>query len=151
VNGCVNRIDKFPTKDHSRELADRHAGNNTDIAAGRGTKVTTARPNEFIRQSNRRMPQRLLYAIFALSILCIGIADGLAWAQGGPPAAPVVVAPVIEREVASFRSFVGNVNPNRQSMIGSAVDGRVVEYLIRAGQQVEEGQPLAKLRTGTID
>ena len=72
-------------------------------------------------------------------------------AQPGRGPSPVVVAPVIEREVASFRSFIANVNPNRQSTIGSAVDGRVVEYLIKAGQRVEKDEPLAKLRTGTIE
>ena len=71
------------------------------------------------------------------------------WAQGGP--SPVVVAPVIQREVASQQSFVANVNPHRRTTIGSAVDGRVLEYLVNAGAAVEEDQPLAQLRTTTIE
>ena len=73
------------------------------------------------------------------------------WAQPGRGPAVVVVAPVIEREIASELSYVANVNPNRRSIIGSAVDGRVIEYLVRAGQAVDKDQPLAKLRTGTIE
>ena len=72
-------------------------------------------------------------------------------AQPGSGPAPVVVAPVIEREVASQTSFVANVNPNRRAVIGSAVDGRVIEFLVNAGQSVVSGEPLAKLRTGTIE
>jgi multidrug efflux pump subunit AcrA (membrane-fusion protein) len=73
-----------------------------------------------------------------------------AFGQGAGPA-PVVVAPVIEREVASSQTFVANVNPRRRSVIGSAVDGRVAEFLIDAGQEVDAGEPLAKLLTTTIE
>jgi multidrug efflux pump subunit AcrA (membrane-fusion protein) len=73
---------------------------------------------------------------------------GQAIGQGGP--ATVVVAPVIEREVTPTQSFVANVRPRRDSVIGSAVDGRVEHYLVNAGQAVKEGQELAQLRTRTI-
>ncbi len=86
--------------------------------------------------------------IFLFSLACL--VDPV-WAQPGRGPSPVVVAPVIERDVATYRSFIANVNPNRQSTVGSAVDGRVIEFLVKAGQRVEEGQPLAKLRTGTIE
>ena len=58
---------------------------------------------------------------------------------------------MIEREVASSQAFVANVNPHRRSVIGSAVDGRVEEFLVDAGQEVDVGQPLAQLRTKTIE
>jgi len=73
------------------------------------------------------------------------------FAQTGPGAAPVVVAAIIQRDVAEQTSFVANVNPNRRSIIGSAVDGRVIQFLVKAGQAVEEGEILAELRTGTIE
>jgi len=77
------------------------------------------------------------------------LASTVAWGQGGP--APVVVAAVIEREVVSSQPFVANVNPRRRSVIGSAANGRVAEFLVDAGQAVEENQPLAQLRTKTIE
>ena len=71
------------------------------------------------------------------------------YAQGGP--ALVEVVPVIEREVASGQTFVGTVTPPRRAVIGSAVDGRVVEVLIDEGDRVEKDQPLAQLLTATIE
>lgn len=79
--------------------------------------------------------------------LCLG--NKAAQGQGGP--ATVVVASVIEREVASSQPFVANVKPRRRTVIGSAVDGRVAEFFVDAGQAVEAGQPLAQLRTRTIE
>ncbi|MFK8112558.1 MAG: efflux RND transporter periplasmic adaptor subunit [Rubripirellula sp.] len=98
------------------------------------------------------MPQNTLSAP-----LCVALLTSLATllqttsvsGQGGP--ATVVVAPVIEREVASSQPFVANVKPRRHSVIGSAVDGRVLQFLVDAGQAVEAGQTLAQLRTGTIE
>lgn len=64
---------------------------------------------------------------------------------------PVVVAPVVEREVAAVRSFVGTVEPSRLSTVGSEVEGVVVEYLAQEGDRVEQGQPLARLRTRPLE
>ena len=77
------------------------------------------------------------------------LASSSARAQQGP--APVVVAPVIEREIASRKAFVANVQPRRRSVVGSAVDGRVLETFVEAGQPVEARQPLAQLRTRLIE
>lgn len=69
-----------------------------------------------------------------------------------PPAAkPVVVARVVETEVNSGHRVVGTVTPLRTSTIGSAVDGRVQEFLINQGDEVTVGQVLAKLRTETLE
>jgi RND family efflux transporter MFP subunit len=46
--------------------------------------------------------------------------------------------------------FVGTVMPLRMATIGSAVDGRVVEYPLDEGDRVERGQMLAQLLTETI-
>ncbi len=97
--------------------------------------------------SLRRQP---VWAVALAVSSCLG-GTGSIWGQGGPGPAPVVVAPVIEREVLSSQAFVANVNPRRRSVIGSAVDGRVFEYLVDAGQPVEADQPLALLRTKTIE
>jgi len=79
----------------------------------------------------------------------IFLAAGSASAQG-PPAALVAVTPAIEREVVSGQMFVGTVMPLRMATIGSAVDGRVVEYPLDEGDRVERGQMLAQLLTETI-
>lgn len=66
-------------------------------------------------------------------------------------ASAVIVAPVVEREIQSGHRVVGTVTPARTSIVGSAVDGRVVDYLVRAGDAVTQGQVLARLRTGTLE
>lgn len=83
--------------------------------------------------------------------------------SGQPPQQPaaVVVAPVIQREVAAGQTLVGAVVPSRRSVIGSAVDGRVVELLVNDGDSVSmiegddespsRGQPIAQLLTETIE
>jgi RND family efflux transporter MFP subunit len=69
-------------------------------------------------------------------------------AQAGP--AQVAVSPVVEREVAVGQTFVGTVMPLRKAIIGSAVDGRVIEFPKNAGDRVEQGEVLAKLLTTTV-
>jgi multidrug efflux pump subunit AcrA (membrane-fusion protein) len=72
----------------------------------------------------------------------------MGWAQGGP--APVVVARVQEQSVAAGQTFVATVYPAKRSAVGSAVDGRVVEYPINEGDRVTKGQALCQLLTETI-
>jgi RND family efflux transporter MFP subunit len=64
--------------------------------------------------------------------------------------APVSVAKVVERDVLAGQTFVGTVVPSRKSAVGSAVDGRVVEYPINEGDRVTKGQPIALLLTETL-
>ena len=90
-----------------------------------------------------------LPAVFAL-VVAISATAGSALAQG-PPAALVAVAPVVEREVASAQTFVGTVMPLKMAIIGSAVDGRVIEYPLNEGDRVAEGETLAQLLTETIE
>jgi multidrug efflux pump subunit AcrA (membrane-fusion protein) len=65
-------------------------------------------------------------------------------------AVPVVVARVSMAEQAAGQSFVGTVMPARTSDVGSAVDGRIVDFPIVDGQRVTEGQPLAELLRGLL-
>jgi multidrug efflux pump subunit AcrA (membrane-fusion protein) len=66
-------------------------------------------------------------------------------------ASPVEVAPVEEREVAAPRTFVGSVVPSRFSLVGSEVEGHVLEYFAEEGRRVEVGAELARLRTDVIE
>lgn len=68
---------------------------------------------------------------------------------GGPPA-PVEVVRAEEGDFTPRQMFVGTVRPVQRAVIGSAVDGRVVEFPLNQGQRVKEGQAVAKLLTETI-
>ncbi len=63
----------------------------------------------------------------------------------------VVVTEVVEREINVGHRVVGTVMPIQKSTVGTAVDGRVVEYLVNVGDRVHARQPLARLRTGTLE
>ncbi|MFT5522422.1 MAG: RND family efflux transporter MFP subunit [Pirellulaceae bacterium] len=79
---------------------------------------------------------------------------GSAEAQFGP--ANVIVSEVIELSVAPVQHFVATVMPLRKSIVGTAVDGRIMEFLFDANDPetkltyVTKGTPLAQLRVGTI-
>ncbi len=83
-----------------------------------------------------------------LLVALVGFQSSL-YAQRGPSLVEVVE--VIEREVSSGQSFVGTVTPPRRAVIGSAVDGRVIEVMVEEGDRVEKDQPLARLLTQTIE
>ncbi len=63
----------------------------------------------------------------------------------------MAVEAVTERPLAARQDFVANVNPYRRSIVGSPVDGRVEDFLVKAGQAVTARQPLTQLRTRTIE
>jgi RND family efflux transporter MFP subunit len=96
----------------------------------------------------QQRPWYVLAAALASAVVAIPSSPRLAHAQGGP--AQVAVSPVIEREVAVSQTFVGTVMPLRKATIGSAVDGRVIEFPKNAGDRIEQGEVLAKLLTTTI-
>ncbi|MEW4562854.1 efflux RND transporter periplasmic adaptor subunit [Bremerella sp. JC770] len=68
-----------------------------------------------------------------------------AWSQS-----PVRVVPVQQREVASYKTFVGTVQPSKHAVLGSAVDGRVVEFNFEEGDFVKANEPVAQLLINTI-
>jgi RND family efflux transporter MFP subunit len=79
-------------------------------------------------------------------------------AQGGPRL--VVVGPVVrvhDEQPPQTKTFIGTVVPERTSIVGSAVDGRVEEMFVEEGDFVARPRPgepmarLAKLRTTTIE
>ncbi len=112
---------------------------------------------------NKATCSRALVSVLGLFAALVGIAD----AQPGRGPAPVVVTEVIEREVSAGQKFMGTVMPMRRCIVGSAVDGRVLHMHVDLGDpvameqttvaagdddlQTERGQPLAQLRTKTID
>ncbi|MDP6468544.1 MAG: efflux RND transporter periplasmic adaptor subunit [Pirellulaceae bacterium] len=90
-------------------------------------------------------------------IVSLSCLVGEVWAQGDTA---VAVSPITKKIVWPRQSFVGTVAPSRQSVVGSAVDGRVTDVFVEDGDAVaiqlgddatpSIGQPIAQLRTGTI-
>ena len=80
----------------------------------------------------------------------LGLLARLVAAQEMPPAL-VEVAKVEKRVVAAGRTFVGTIRPFRESLVGAEVAGRVAEMLVRDGDRVKAGQPLARLRSRVIE
>jgi HlyD family secretion protein len=56
----------------------------------------------------------------------------------------------MEKELVASQAFVGTVMPLRKAVVGSAVDGRVIEFPLNEGDRVERGGVLAQLLTDTI-
>lgn len=73
-----------------------------------------------------------------------------AWAQGPSRDAPVRAVAIRQDEFSSSKTFVGTVHPSKHAVLGSAVDGRVVEFKFEEGDLVEADQPVAELLTNTI-
>ncbi len=113
----------------------------------------TATPKHWVRsirtlinRAPRNVCQPLLVGALAAWLIQLPAAHVLA--QRGP--AVVEVQPIEAREVSTTQATLGTVMPSRRAVIGSAVDGRVVEFLVREGDRVEADQPLASLLTATI-
>lgn len=66
-------------------------------------------------------------------------------------AAPVGVSSVVEREITAGQTFIGTVVPMRKSIVGSAVDGRVILFSVKEGDWVTKDQPIAQLLTETLE
>jgi RND family efflux transporter MFP subunit len=95
----------------------------------------------------------LVVAAVLLAFVTIPASAQAPKGKGSPPAQPaakVFVEAVRVDTLNEPRTFVGTTRPLRKSLVGSAVAGRVEEYLINDGDLVQKGQPIAKLRTGII-
>lgn len=68
-----------------------------------------------------------------------------------PPASLVHVSKAYEGSISPTSDFVGNTLPMKRSVVGSAVDGRVVQLQVEVGQEVKEGDPVAQLLTKTLE
>ncbi|MDZ4848865.1 MAG: efflux RND transporter periplasmic adaptor subunit [Pirellulaceae bacterium] len=90
-----------------------------------------------------------IFKIHAKAVVFFAIAAKATLAQMGP--AVVEVSPLAEIEIASTQATLGSIMPTKRAVIGSAVDGRVVEFLVREGDLVQKDQPLASLLTRTIE
>ena len=70
------------------------------------------------------------------------------WTQGDGVA--VVASSVVRREVTASETFIGTVMPARRTVVGSGADGRVRQLLVNDGEEVRKGDPVARLRSKTL-
>lgn len=84
-------------------------------------------------------------------LLSLAIGSSLLAQGKAPPPAPVRTATVEQKEIATRKPFVGTVRPTQQAILGSAVDGRVIEFNYEEGDRVENGAAIAQLLTHTIN
>jgi HlyD family secretion protein len=103
------------------------------------------------RVRGHRIAALLLLAMAAFGWLALAARESVAQKKGGLPPTNVVTAQVIQREVVEGQAFVGTVQPTRISEVGSAVDGRVIEFPASRGDRVAKGQPLAQLLTRQLE
>ena len=103
-----------------------------------------------INKLRRRFRGRPSGWVFVL-VACVCTRSLVAPVAAQEKPASIVVTKVIQREVQTGHRVVGTVKPIRTSTVGSAVDGRVADFLVEEGDAVKLGQPLAQLRTGTLE
>ncbi len=96
--------------------------------------------------SSRRLPVIMTVFLPGLLVLFLSYSG---WAQGG--GVPVVVSTVVQREVTAVETFIGSVMPARRTVVGSGADGRVRQLLVNDGEEVHKGDPLARLRSKTLE
>ena len=103
-------------------------------------------PNDMTRSFLRGMACRRLLLLALACFFAISVGPdsaGSCYAQRGGPS-PVVVQPVRKSVRESSQSFVGTVTPIRDSVVGSAVDGRVSHVFVEEGDAVSRDERNAK-------
>jgi len=90
------------------------------------------------------MPRPPLTAL-APAALAILLLTAPAAAQGGPPAALVKTAPVLERQVETKLTFAGTAEPHRRLSLASEVESLVARGEVDEGDVVARGQALITL------
>jgi multidrug efflux pump subunit AcrA (membrane-fusion protein) len=78
---------------------------------------------------------------------------GLCGQEKPPAPAPALVhvSKAYEGSIAPTSEFVGTTLPLRRTVVGSAVDGRVVQLAVEVGHEVKEGEAVAQLLTKTLE
>lgn len=84
-------------------------------------------------------------------VFCTLIVAGVALASDDGPLSRVSYTEVRQRDVSRELELPGTVEAPKSSRVASEVEGIVAELLVREGQHVKEGAPLAKLRTDALE
>ncbi|MGR3175105.1 MAG: efflux RND transporter periplasmic adaptor subunit [Candidatus Scalindua sp.] len=88
----------------------------------------------------------LIFHIISLFFIC-----DRSLAQEQILKAPVVVSRIIQMDVRQSVKMVGTVFPLRESIVAGEIEGLVVEFPVKRGDYVKEGQVLAELRTTSLE
>jgi RND family efflux transporter MFP subunit len=86
-----------------------------------------------------------------LSLVVLALAAAAGVRAQGPAPSPVRYTEAREHAVRRTLRLPGTVESPTVSLVASEVAGVVAEYSVREGQRVEKGEPLAKLRTETLE
>ena len=90
----------------------------------------------------------LLAAIFSLPVP--GLPQDKSEAPKRPPA-PVVVVPVVEKQVSRQVTLVGSVDAVATSIVAAEVGGVVASFPGKEGRQVKKGDPLVRLNARELE
>lgn len=85
-----------------------------------------------------------------LAAAMLALVPAGAFAQAMPPA-PVEAEAVVQRHVAPRHAVVGTVRAARTAVLGSESEGRIVEIAAREGDRVAKGEPIARVRTTSLE
>jgi membrane fusion protein (multidrug efflux system) len=88
---------------------------------------------------------------FVHLILILFLGAGSSSLAQEPPPTPVVVSPVLQRQVRKSVVLVGTATPRMRSLFAAEVEGLVKELYVDEGDSVKEGQVLAKLGSSTLE
>ena len=69
-------------------------------------------------------------------------------AQGPPPAVPVEVKDLNDKQVRSSSEFVGSLEAKRKVALAPRVDGRILEIAVQEGDNVKQGDLIVELQLG---
>lgn len=110
--------------------------------AGVGERLAELRIDRTRRTARSRVRRRLLPAILALLVLAVAI---LVLATRAPAVEVVQVREARPGEAVTELSASGYVASTRRSIIAPQIPGRLDEVLVDEGQQVQEGEIIARL------
>jgi multidrug efflux system membrane fusion protein len=132
-------------------FAEAPEGRNKDrgwaLTAGSGRQLDTMGMNKMGRSS-----RRTYFAIAGVVVLSAVIALGFyrhgsiqAAPNNAPPPIPVTVTAAVQRDVPIYYDALGTVNALNTVAIRAQVNGQIVSIDFRQGQEVRQGDVLAKI------
>lgn len=94
---------------------------------------------------------RVLLGLFLVAGLLVG---GASWMRGRRTVDPLAggqVYTVTRGDVAEVVEATGNLSPKEQATLSFSVQGTLAELLVRTGDRVQAGQPLARLEQRELE